>query len=59
MSGLYGGMARLIMWDVQALKMGWPGLYGGDGQGATFNVNMIRPGLYGGMARVKHDMSRV
>ena len=58
-SGLYGGMARLIWWDVQAVNMGWPGLYGGDGQGATFNVNMIRPGVYGGMARVQHDMSRV
>ena len=34
-SGLYGGMARLIWWDVQAVNMGWPGLYGGDGQGAT------------------------
>ena len=37
-SGLYGGMARLIWWDVQAVNMGWPGLYGGDGQGATWHV---------------------
>ena len=34
-SGLNGGMAKLICWDVQAVNMGWPGLYGGDGQGAT------------------------